>query len=566
MTQRVSVSTPSAALQGKGEGVAYPSAESRWSETCRRKSFAVRTDVDPGQRWWASFPMVLNAAPGSTVTSACLKFVDLAGVSTIALQREGKISINGGPFLPGPRPIAEGDEVRLQMIANTEPNGDSGGAFYLDSLPLGAFAARTRNDDRAPRTVRLKPTDTPTQIQSAMDQLRAGDVAEFESGEYAPLSVKRIGLPDKPITIRGVGPTRPVFKGGDFTINLAGSHFLVLENLEVTGGEWICIRAIGHMLVIRDTFVHDCKRNGILANDDNSGTVIIDRTEVTRVGAVIPGEPLHHAIYMATDRDLFPNATLRIQHSYVHDYRGNGIKSRAARTEIYYNWVEAPGVTDSYYSLELIGFQGPPPDQQQHSDVVGNVLVHRGQFGMRFGGDGAGASYGRVRLANNTVLLSPQMTLNSGAIRLYQALDSLYLLNNVFAQLDGATKPVSLFSTEIDAQSWVGGRIKLAGQSNLVPAGSRFTPGADAEWIGTRFGPAGLSATPPNWAIDTALTAGSVAIGAGAPLETTPPEYAVSKSLNNLAFRPPQSRPRSGQPIVVIPRPAVLSSPNIGSQ
>ena len=50
-----------------------------------------------------------------------------------------------------------------------------------------------------------------------------------------------------------------------------------------------------------------------------------------------------------------PGSVFRMEHCWVHDGNGgNGVKSRAERNEIYYNWIEG----SYYHELELIGPDG----------------------------------------------------------------------------------------------------------------------------------------------------------------------------------------------------------------
>jgi hypothetical protein len=149
---------------------------------------------------------------------------------------------------------------------------------------------------------------------------------------------------------------------------------------------------------------------------------------------------------MATDPTVYPDSVFRMQFCYVHDANGgNNVKSRAARNEIYYNWIEGA----LYHEVECIGSDGAPEDAvREDSDIVGNVLVKRSDFAVtRFGGDGTGQTNGRYRFVNNTVVVAG----DDAVFRLFDGIESLEAHNNVFAS--AAMSTVNLVR-EVEA-SWV---------------------------------------------------------------------------------------------------------------
>jgi hypothetical protein len=185
-------------------------------------------------------------------------------------------------------------------------------------------------------------------------------------------------------------------------------------------------------ITITQSYIHHCDRHGILGTDEGSGTLLLDRIEVSHAGGQPAGENLKHPVYVATDRDRYPNSKLKVMHSYIHDFEGNGIKSRSARNEIYYNWIEVPDLTLAYYSIELPGFEAYQSVPGIDSDVVGNVLIHHGATGVRAGGDDTGVLRGRLRMVNNTLLFGEAFSDYTPAIRHYGVLDPIYLANNIF--------------------------------------------------------------------------------------------------------------------------------------
>jgi hypothetical protein len=341
------------------------------------------------------------------------------------------------------------------------------------------------------------------QLSDVAPDLVPGDLVLVDGdATYDPVVFDIDGSVDNEITIRGVpvNGKLPVIQGGTRTIELAGDHY-VLENLEITGGSSSCLFHHADEIVVRGVVVHGCPNHGILGADDDSGSLLLEYSEVYGSGEGTQ----HHQIYMATDENAHPGSVFRMQHCYVHDSTGgNSVKSRAERAEIYYNWIEGA----RYHELELIGpdeGSATPPDPlayREDSDVVGNVLRKAGvwsdSFTVRIGSDvlaseGANSTRGRYRFVHNTILLSAE----SGVVfRLFGLLESVEMHDNVVFRDGGGA--ISLIRENDAEMAWISGR-QVAGSNNWVSEGS-----ADVEgWIGTLFGTepmfvdfAGLDLTP----------------------------------------------------------------------
>ena len=436
---------------------------------CITKSIGLSPIRQDGYRFNFAWPVMLELELGSTQISQCIKLTGVGEGMTIEMHRGSPVSINGAAFISGPQKLTEGDEVRVKFTVPNVPDASvEEYALFGPRQYLGTLKARAANKDRAPEVFQVGPTRNYKQINEVTNLLRAGDTVEVDSGNYAAVEFTRAGTAAAPITIKGVGPTRPVISGSNWTVSFKNSHRIVFENFEVTGGNTVCVRTMAHDIVVKNVFIHDCPRLGVLGADLGNGVNIFDRVEIARTGAIILNEPFHHAMYIATDRDAFPNAILRIQNSYFHDNKGNSIKSRSARNEIYSNWIDVPNHPEAYYALELIGFQEYTVDKALNSDIVGNVLINRNNFGMRFGGDGVGSSKGRIRMANNTIVISKTLNQYDSVIRLSDELDSLYLLNNAFVREDASdVGPTRLFYNGVN--KWVSGVAKVSGSNNIFP-------------------------------------------------------------------------------------------------
>lgn len=316
-------------------------------------------------------------------------------------------------------------------------------------------------------------------LQAVAPLLAPGDVVLVSGNATYPggIVLSEAGTAAAPITIRGIriNNNRPVLSGGTNTIEFRSNHY-IFEGFEVAGGSFRGIYHHGDDITIRDCLVRDCPAHGILGADSDSGSLLLEYTEVRNCG----NGTTQHQIYMATDNTVFPNAVFRMQYCYVHHATGgNSVKSRAGRNEIYYNWIEG----GQYHELELIGADGQVPGLvREDSDVVGNVLIkysNWGTFITRIGGDGTGTSMGRHRFAWNTIILAPTTT--AAVFRLFDNLQSFEAHNNVIYRLGGGTVKI----TDTSGLSIPLATVAVSGSNNWIPSGSTLIP---AQWTGTLTG------------------------------------------------------------------------------
>ncbi|UXI70564.1 right-handed parallel beta-helix repeat-containing protein [Tahibacter amnicola] len=400
-------------------------------------------------------------------------------------------------------------------------------------------------------TYRVGPSQSYTnlnQLFAAVD-LGPGDVVEVDGGVIYDVGTPGVIVPQEdggaagnPVILRGIriNNQRPHLRGGTNTIEFRLSNHVVFEGFEVSGtgntstGTFRCVYHHAHDIVIRDAYIHDCPRHGILGADNDSGSLTVEYSEVFNAGS----NGGNHAIYMATDEIEYPGAVFRLQYSYIHDSQfgtgegGNLIKSRAERNEIYYNWLEG----GYYHELELIGPDpdgGVPEDQaREDSDVVGNVIVHTSDFGaiLRFGGDATGQSFGRYRFVNNTVVRLGAINDVPTVFRLFDGIESLAAYNNVLWR-DGANALRVVREVEAD---WATGSSQIIGSNNWIDNGSTFIPAG--------FSATTLGATPgfvDSLNFDYRPAAGSPLLNAGNGAVTLPSAYAISNPLFPPAFHPP---------------------------
>ena len=411
-----------------------------------------------------------------------------------------------------------------------------------------AFAILLATPLASAATLQVGATRTYKTLSAAAAAVNPGDIVEVDGdATYAAVTFTRKGTAAAPITIRGlrVGGKRPIISGGTNSIEIAGDYY-VIEGFDITGGSSRCVFHHSHGNVLRDSVVHDCPKQGILGADQDSGSLLLEYTEVHHCG----GGDRDHQIYMATDEVTHPGAVFRMQFCYVHDANGgNDVKSRAERNEIYYNWLEGA----FYHELELIG---PDPAgaastwnealKREDSDVVGNVLKKTRDFHfVRIGGDGTGQSLGRYRFVNNT-FITP---FGNNVFRLFDKLDSVEMHNNVLLGT-GATPP-RIIRMDPSEMSWVAGE-QIAGSNNWVVTGTTLTP---AKWTGTITGSsASLVNITTN---DLRPAAGSPLIDKGATSTTGPAGHVFPSPLAAPVFHPPARLVLA--PGAATPRPSVAT-------
>jgi len=354
----------------------------------------------------------------------------------------------------------------------------------LRTIPLFTVASLLITTPCLATAYQVGPARTLKTLAAVAEQLNPGDVVELDgNASYTGgVVLDRAGAVGNPITVRGVrvNGKRPVLTGGTNTIEIRADHY-VLEGIDVTAGTARCVYHHADDVTLRDLVVHDCKAQGLLGADQDSGSLTLEYSEFYGSGSGT-GE---HQIYMATDEVAHPGSVFRMQHCYVHDGTGgNNVKSRAERNEIYYNWIEGA----VYHELELIG---PDPDgapsgwtenlKREDSDVVGNVLRKtQTTYVVRFGGDGTGQSNGRYRFVANTVLTAPG---GSAVFRLFDGLESVEMHDNLFF-VDPTPSAATTIVRDTEAV-WSTGTRLIAGSHNWVLTQAASVP---AEWTTTLTG------------------------------------------------------------------------------
>ncbi|MBO9610230.1 MAG: hypothetical protein J7639_30000, partial [Paenibacillaceae bacterium] len=340
-----------------------------------------------------------------------------------------------------------------------------------------------------PKTYPVGPTRTYKTLKEVAGLLHAGDTVLVDGNATYSGGVVfgRSGTEAAPITIKGVrvNGKRPIILGGGKDIIELRGDYYTLEGLDVTGAADTS-RAIFHHSngnVIRDCYVHGSPNQGILGADNDSGSLLVEYSEVAYNGNGTNAGV--HNIYMSSDMTTHPDAVFRLQFSYIHDsVSGQNVASRAGRNEIYYNWLENSALNEiALYGVDRNLFTNNPnfDHYPQNGEIVGNV-IYSGLVGVRVGGDGTGNTDGKFRILNNTFV---QMGSGDRAVRLAFGIESAEISNNVFYRQAAGMKTVEV-EPNID---WTGGKDGRAvfGSNNWVKsdADPKYVP---VEFTGTITG------------------------------------------------------------------------------
>ncbi len=427
----------------------------------------------------ADLPADLEVQPG-TLMRKCVKLIGV-GKHPLSLTSKGMaFSVNGGEFIKdAPVEIKDGDTIRIELRAPDKYN-----VLWENRMEFResdkerrrgiyriVWITQTANTPRKPEIWRVGPGQQYRQLKDVIKKLAAGDTIYLEPGaEYDPIDIRNMpGTAEHPIHL--IGDTdnpaeRPVFTGGtkrfNWTIGLRHSHNWIVENVVLEDGG-LCFRNESTNTVLKNVLVRRCA-TGILATDRNSGNLTLDGVEVTQSGG--KGRAWGHGVYVASDQHAFPGSQLIIKNSFLHDNRGNSIKSRFENTLIEGNWIESGTHREAKYLVELIGYDNKYDFSGQQFVVRGNTLLLRSPgLGSRTGGDGNSRSRGDTVYENNLFLIDEDF--GRTIVRTFQGLRSVTMRNNTIAFIDDA-RGTTLLTDEISDSNWLEGHPVITLEGNSV--------------------------------------------------------------------------------------------------
>jgi hypothetical protein len=185
------------------------------------------------------------------------------------------------------------------------------------------------------------------------------------------------GTAAQPISIRGVGASRPVFDGIGLTVDGAMPHpravfqveadFITLENLEFrnarNGDNGAGIRVTsGNSVTVRNCRITMCDM-GIMC--DNNSNLVIEASEICSNGTSLY-DGYSHNFYLGGK-----SATVRF--CYIHDsLYGQNFKTRAHYTELLYNYI-----ADSQDGEVGLVDAAETAAANSHAVMIGNIVISK---------------------------------------------------------------------------------------------------------------------------------------------------------------------------------------------
>jgi len=246
----------------------------------------------------------------------------------------------------------------------------------------------------------------------SLPALHAGDSVDIDPATYN--EVKRwtaAGTAAQPITVRGVGASRPIFDATGLIVDGAMPHpravfqveadYITLENLEFrnarNGDNGAGIRvSSGNNVTVRNCRITMCDM-GIMC--DNNSNLVVEASEVCSNGTSLY-DGYSHNFYLGGK-----SATIRF--CYIHDsLYGQNFKTRAHYTELLYNYI-----ADSQDGEVGLVDAAETAATNSHAVMIGNIVISKprlsgynsGRF-IQFGQDSAGQHNGTLFAFNNTFI------------------------------------------------------------------------------------------------------------------------------------------------------------------
>ena len=246
----------------------------------------------------------------------------------------------------------------------------------------------------------------------ALPSLTAGDVVEVDPATYNEIKRWTVsGTLAKPIIVRGVGQTRPIFDATNLVVDGVLPHpravfqveadYIRLENLEFrnarNGDNGAGIRVTsGNNVTVTNCRITFCDM-GIMC--DNNSNLVIEASEIASNGTSLY-DGFSHNFYLGGN-----SATVRF--CYIHDSLfGQNFKTRAHYTELLYNYI-----ADSQDGEVGMVDAAETAATNSHALIIGNIIISKprlsaynsGRF-IQYGQDSGGQHNGTLFAFNNTFI------------------------------------------------------------------------------------------------------------------------------------------------------------------
>jgi hypothetical protein len=251
---------------------------------------------------------------------------------------------------------------------------------------------------------------------SSLPALSPGDIVEIYSATYN--EVKRwsnAGTAASPITIRGIGATRPIIDGNGF--NIDGSlprgrgvfqieaSYITVENIEFKNGRNSSNGAAVRVTTFGSTTTNVTLRNCKVSNcdmgivGDSYDNLLIESCDVGFCG--YSGRSGYtHNFYLGGEKST-------IRYCYIHDSQhGENFKTRGHYTEMLYNYIADSQDGELCFVDDTI-----TEATNSHAVMIGNVVVSKPRLSgfnsarfIQFGQDSGFAHRGTLYAFNNTFI------------------------------------------------------------------------------------------------------------------------------------------------------------------
>ena len=301
---------------------------------------------------------------------------------------------------------------------------------------------------------------------------------------------------------------------GTFIPALAGTpHQFMMRTANNTGGHFanraVFIEAGNHVTLYNILAIGGGV--GITSGDGGPGTIVVDRAETAYNGMHGAG----HNMYFNGDQIRFPDLTLTVRNSFIHNSIGTqGLRTRVGRNLIYNNFF----LNNTAKQVDLVGhdafssfYMRPNPpsvggvyreaqiylgipvneniphwesvfDLPRDTEFIGNVSIMTGPFHsnhVHIGGAGQATeeSWGRYRFINNTFLHLTNQG-NAGmpreAVGARFGLESVEFYNNVFYSRHSNFRPFieETYAHQAVNEIWSFGVRQVTGSNNWIYGGA----------------------------------------------------------------------------------------------
>ncbi len=260
-------------------------------------------------------------------------------------------------------------------------------------------------------TLQVGPTRSYQKIGDAVYVAHDGDTVEIDSGTYVT-SEAWCWISANNLTIRGVGPARPVIDAAYGALSQMGVFIVMssnttFENLEIKncrlqptdGANGTGIRGVGPGLTVRNCYIHDCD-DGVLGGSAGSN-VLIEYCEFNHCGHVnwVTNQADQYSGY---SHNLYIGnaSSFTLRYTWSHNCGGGqDVKTRAQLNYILYNRIGDPQGEDNY-ELDI--------PNAGTSYVIGNTIL-QGPYSINggiitYGTEGASNTDKHLYLVNNTIV------------------------------------------------------------------------------------------------------------------------------------------------------------------